>query len=344
MTLELADSHTPVASRDQRKWRLFTGLMLFTTLLPFLIMPVSVEFGTDENMLLLASAALSFLGGHAHVASTAFFYTDPVMRKHFGDHKLRYIVFPVLLIGGTGLAFMLLAPPYDRYILLCYFMWQTYHYQRQNYGILSFFAAATDQAPVSKIERLCLELAVVSGMLALIRIYSLSDQTFLAPYADSIFQLGALVYLSVPILLCSALFIQPGLRKNPLRLTVLILSSAFYLPSFIFKDPAAATLGYALGHGLQYLVFMYFVGVSRPRPQIAILSTIAFAAIGGLALTYTTKQMGQAGPLSHLLFGMGIGVVMTHFVIDAGIWRLRHSFQRQYVRQAFSFIFNRPQT
>lgn len=202
---------------------------------------------------------------------------------------------------------------------------------------------ATDRVAVSRAERLSLELAAWAGMLALIRIYSLSDQTILAPYADRIFQIAGILYLLVPVALCCALFTQPSLRKNPLRLCVLLLASALYLPSFIFSDPAAATLGYALGHGLQYLVFMYFVEASRPRPRAAILGGVMLAGIGGLILTYTTKHMGQPGMLSQLLFGMGIGAVMTHFVIDAGVWKLRHKFQRQYMRHAFSFIFDRPQ-
>lgn len=122
MQIAQAESSIPIAVPEQQKWRLFAWLMLFTTLLPFLVMPLSVEFGNDANALLLASAALSFLGGHAHVASTAFFYTDPVMREHFRNHKFRYWLAPVILIGGTGLAYMLTPAPYDRYILLGYFL------------------------------------------------------------------------------------------------------------------------------------------------------------------------------------------------------------------------------
>ena len=143
-------------------------------------------------------------------------------------------------------------------------MWQTYEYQKQNYGILAFFAAATDRIPVSKLERLALELAAAAGMLALIRIYSLSQQTILEPVVDLIFRTASVVYLLVPVVVLLALITERHLLRNPVRLTGLIMFSAFYVPSFIFRDPSAATLGYALGHGLQYLVFMFFVGISRP--------------------------------------------------------------------------------
>ena len=86
---------------------------------------------------------------------------------------------------------------------------------------------------------------------------------------------------------------------------------------------------------------MYFVGISRPRPVVA-LTTIAVAGIsGGFALTSMVVAMGHGGLLNRLLFGLAIGVVMSHFVIDAGVWKLRYQFQRQYVRRAFPFVFER---
>ncbi len=325
----------------EHRWRLFLGLLAFTTLLPYAVMPLAVYFGGDVSSLLLASTLLNFLGGNAHVAATTFFYSDPAMRAHFREHKTRYVYAPTALIVGTGAAYMLVPEPYNRYILLYFFMWQTYHYQKQNYGILSFFAAATDRVPVSKLERLALELAAVAGMLALIRIYSLSQQTVLEPVVDLIFRTASVVYLVVPVVVVLALATERHLLRNPVRITGLIMFSAFYVPSFIFRDPSAATLGYALGHGLQYLVFMFFVGISRPRPVVALTTVGAAGLTGGLLLTSMAASMGHGTGLSRLLFGLAIGIVMSHFVIDAGVWKLRYPFQRQYVRRAFPFVFNR---
>jgi hypothetical protein len=334
-------SQEPTPYQLERRWQLFLGLIAFTTLLPYAIMPLAVYFGRDVNSLLLASALINFLGGNAHVAVTAFFYSDPVMREYFSKHKMRYVFVPIALILGTGLAYLFTPAPFNRYILLYYFMWQTYHYQRQNFGILSFFAAATDRTPVSKLERLSLELAAAAGMLALVRIYGLSQQTVLAPFTDLIFQAASIVYMLVPVAIAAAIFTKPSIARNPLRISGLILFSAFYVPSFIFSDPSAATLGYALGHGLQYHVFMYFVGMSRPRPVQALTTIGVSGIVGGFALTFMASAMGQGGAVSRLLFGLAIGTVMSHFVVDAGVWRLRYQFQRQYVRRAFPFIFER---
>jgi len=32
---------------------------------------------------------------------------------------------------------------------------------------------------------------------------------------------------------------------------------------------------------------------------------------------------------------------MAHFVLDAGLWRLRQPFQRRYMRERFHFVFDR---
>jgi hypothetical protein len=48
-----------------------------------------------------------------------------------------------------------------------------------------------------------------------------------------------------------------------------------------------------------------------------------------------------ASPWRYGLFRAFIGVTMSHFVPDAGIWRLREPFQRRYMRKRFFFIFDR---
>jgi hypothetical protein len=181
-------------------------------------------------------------------------------------------------------------------------------------------------------------------MLALIKINSLNQQTILAPFTDAIFLIACLAYAAVPLLIVAAVFKEPRLVGNATRIGALVLFSAFYLPSFIFTDPISAVLGYALGHGLQYLVFMTYVGASRPRPLVALGSLIGLGILGGYILTHMTNAGGEPGALFRFIFGMAIGTVMSHFVIDAGVWKLRHQFQRGYMRRAFPFVFDRRPT
>ncbi|MFO1161607.1 MAG: hypothetical protein U1E60_22405 [Reyranellaceae bacterium] len=316
-------------------------MIAVTTICPYLVMPAAVHYGSNVEVLVLMASLLSFVGGHAHVSATAFFYSDPEMRRHFAAHRFRYLLAPALTIAGTGIAYMLVPEPHARYILLFYFLWQTHHYQRQNVGVLSFFAAGTDRVPLSRLERLSLEVAAIAGMLSLIKLFDLGRGTLLEPFTGQIFQVAQYIYLCVPVLVVAAFLATPTIIANRLRSIGLVAFSAFFVPSFIFSDPAAAVLGYALGHGLQYLVFMYFVGMSRPRRVIALATILVAGVLGGLLLTYMTNHVVHTHWLGRLAFGAALGVVMSHFIIDAGIWKLRHPFQRQYVKRAFSFVFER---
>lgn len=327
--------------RPRSQWALFVGLIAVTTICPYVVMPAAVFYGGDAMVLLLMASLLNFVGGHFHVSTTAFFYSDPEMRGHFRSHRVRYFVIPAVLIAGVGVSYAFLPEIYGRYLFLFHFLWQTHHYQRQNVGVLSFFAAGTDRVPLSQLERLSLEVAAIAQMLGLIKVYSLSRGTVLEPYTEQIFALAQYVYLCVPVLVVAAFLATPSIAANRLRSISLVAFSAFYLPSFIFSDPAAATLGYALGHGLQYLVFMYFVGMSRPSRVVALATLLVAGVGGGLVLTYMTDHFVQTHWSGRLALGMAVGIVMSHFIIDAGIWKLRQPFQRQYVKRAFSFVFER---
>ena len=54
-----------------------------------------------------------------------------------------------------------------------------------------------------------------------------------------------------------------------------------------------------------------------------------------------TAQTWLEFSYGYAIYGAMVGVVMAHFVLDAGIWRLREPFQRGYMRKKFYFIFNR---
>src|SRR5271165_339989 len=108
----------PIPNSSRHRWWLFLGLIALTTLVPYAVMPAAVYFGEDVYGLLLASTLINFLGSNAHVSATAFFYSDPEMRTHFREHKVRYWYAPAALIAGVGAAYALLPPALARYILL----------------------------------------------------------------------------------------------------------------------------------------------------------------------------------------------------------------------------------
>ena len=328
------------ARKNAAAWHVFIVLISIATVLPILIAPYTQHVMSDEYSALRVIVVLNFVGANFHVASTGWFYIDPEMRSHFRAHPLRYFVAPALLIIGSAAAFQLV-PSARGYLLAVFFSWQLWHYQKQNVGLLSFVAAGTVSGPSSIWERRTLMTAAVAGILGFFSLNKIGLSA-LSPEFVRLHQIGGLLYLTVPVLLAVAVMKVPALRTNRLRLAYLILGASFFLPTFLFDDQISATMGYAIAHGLQYLVFMGVVGIGK-RPAFASLAMLAgISTLGALLLNAAVIAPDNTNlPYGYAIYGAFVGIVMTHFVLDAGIWRLRERFQRGYMREKFSFVFDR---
>ncbi len=328
--------------RNERTWRLFLVLVSLVTLLPFIGVPWAEHVAPKSDASLQTMVLLSFIfiASNFHVAATGWFYTDPKLRPHIRARPVRFVVAPVLLIAGSALLFQFASQAQRAYLLAAFLCWQLWHYQKQNVGLLSFVAAGTQTGPLSVWERRTLMLAAVAGILGFFSVSEFS-QSPMAPRLAQLHQLGALVYLLVPIALAIAVIRTPALRRSRLRLAYLLLGASFFLPTFIFSDQMSATMGYAMAHGLQYLVFMGVVAAGRPRPAMAFAVLVSLGAFGAAALD-AARDAGDRADLSYgfALYGAFLGVVMAHFVLDADIWRLREPFQRAYMRARFYFVFD----
>jgi len=151
-------------------------------------------------------------------------------------------------------------------------------------------------------------------------------------------QAGFLIICLLPVIFGLAVALNESLRTNWLRLVFFLFGTLFFLPLYAFDDPVSATLGYAIAHGLQYVVFMAFVGADRRFP---IASLIILAGIATIYAAFALWLVNNAAVYGSALTGVFIGLVATHFVLDAGIWKLREPFQRRYMREKFNFIFDR---
>lgn len=152
-------------------------------------------------------------------------------------------------------------------------------------------------------------------------------------------QIGRIGYLLVPAAFTVAVLKNSRLRTNKLRLSFFAIGALFYTPVFIFSDPVSAITSCATAHGLQYLVFMASVSGSHQKSYRSVIGLLGIATIGGFALSQASAAAGWR--FAPALNGLFVGVVMTHFVLDAGIWRLRELFQRGYMRGKFFFVFDR---
>jgi hypothetical protein len=129
---------------------------------------------------------------------------------------------------------------------------------------------------------------------------------------------------------------EPGPRAGRWRTAVVLLVTMAGLAAVTFlvvRSPYAAVGGMTIAHGLQYLLLLGLVAAGNPRSRgralrLAALGNIALA--GGLAQSAASHLHG-AGPAGRLLFGGYLGAVMAHFVIDAGLWRLRDPFPRAFL-------------
>jgi hypothetical protein len=242
---------------------------------------------------------------------------------------------------GNGAAFYFLDPALSIYLLVAITCWQLWHYQKQNMGLLSFVAAGTDGISLSIWERRTLGLAAFAGMLGLFSILQIGLKS-LSTELLMLHRIGMAVYCLVPIVFCIAVVKNPALRMNKMRLLFLLFGALFFFPIFVFGDPMSALMGYTVAHGLQYLVFMAFVSGTKPNPVASVIKLVVIATCGGIILEQSRLDPGGlALPYGQALFGAALGVSMAHFVVDAGIWRLRESFQRSYMRKKFYFIFDR---
>jgi phosphate/sulfate permease len=62
------------------------------------------------------------------------------------------------------------------------------------------------------------------------------------------------------------------------------------------------------------------------------------ALLGGMALSYASHLHGSPVALERALYGAYLGAVMAHFVIDAGLWRLRDEFPRAFMTAHLPYL------
>jgi hypothetical protein len=281
---------------------------------------------------------LLFTGSSVHVASTGWLFTLPEVRSYARAHRVRCLWAPAGLVAGASLAAAVTAPAAFQWPLLAYFGWQFLHYQKQNVGMASLAASALGVRPLQPAERWPLLLsgaAAILGLLAQPRLLSLDVQTAasaLSPLAAGAFAVAVAAGLAV-------LGRRPPPDRPPGFCTAYLSSLLFTLPVFACGSPYAAVGGMTIAHGLQYLLLVGMIAggagatASDPRTPSRILrvSMLVNVALIGGALLSAASHLHDSGPAGRLVFGCYLGVVMAHFVIDAGLWRMRDPLARSFL-------------
>ena len=311
-------------------------LLLTVGALPLVLALAPADGATPGSAL----GGLLFLGSSVHVAGTAWFYTVPEVRRHIATRRGRYAAAPLALVAGTSvLAAAVPQRPFEL-LLLPYFGWQFFHFQKQNLGLSALASAACGSGTLRPGERRAVTAAGVFGIAGLVShpaLLQLAD----VPRQGLAFPVAAAGYaVAVGYGVVQLLRRAPGQRRAAAS-GLYLMALLFFLPVFLFRSPYAAVAGLTLAHGYQYLLIVGLVagGGSGPRPvrlvSLAVLVNIAL--ILGLALNLAS-HLHTGDPAARALYGAYLGVTMAHFVVDAGLWRLRDAFPRDFLSRRLPYL------
>ena len=284
---------------------------------------------------------LLFTGSSVHVASTGWLFTLPAVRLFARKHPIRCRWVPLGLIGIAATAAAVISPMGFQWLMLPYLGWQFWHYQKQNVGLASLAASGLGVGTLRPAERRPLLLAGLAGVAALVARPGLLG-LHLEPLAWSQFEhtsflLAAAVYAVTSAAGIAAIAGRPRQQRPAGFCVTYLVSLLFWMPAFAFASPYAAVGGMTIAHGAQYLLLVTLIaggGTSTRQTKLArpvrlvLLVNIAF--LGGAALSYAS-HLHNAGPLGRCVFGAYLGVVMAHFVVDAGLWRMRDPLARSFL-------------
>ncbi len=285
-------------------------------------------------------AFLLFVGSSVHVASSGWFYTVPQVRAHMRLHMARYMWCPLALIAGAG-AIALLTPRVILYwLLLPYFGWQFHHFHKQNLGITALAASARRVARLSTAERRAL---VASGLACIAGLVTRPGrlQLPIPPVLHGGLQAGPPAVFAICVAAGIAMLARRPRAERPAPFCVAYLTAlGFGLPVFVFSSPYASVAGLTIAHGLQYLLLMGLIAAGdRNRSHRAVrLATLGnIALIGGSLLSLASDGLTRHGA-ARILYGIFVGTVMAHFVVDAGLWRMREQFPRAFLSARLPFL------
>jgi hypothetical protein len=280
---------------------------------------------------------LLFVGSSVHVAGTGWLFTFADVRGHARRHRARYVMAPLALVTTAALLAAVLAPAHLALLLLGYFGWQFFHYQKQNLGLAALAASSRGLGSLRRGERRSIMVTGWAGIAALL----LHPGALQLPLGFRVVgdqKLFAVVTVGFAVAATTglAVLVRRASQDRAAGFVVIYLMALLFpLPIFVFSSPYAAVGGMTIAHGVQYLVLVGLVANGPPRQRASITRLTAFATtalIGGAVLNHASHLHTGTAP-ARAVYGVYLGVVMAHFVVDAGIWRLRDPFPRRFLSE-----------
>jgi hypothetical protein len=214
------------------------------------------------------------------------------------------------------------------WIVLALLGWQFVHFQKQNLGLAALAASAHGASSLTSDERNAL---VGAGLAATLAIIARPDLVGLPIFddLDAIVLTAALAFAGATIVGVRSLMTRPC-DERPVAFAAMYLTGfAFWLPVFVFRSPFAAVGGLVIAHGLQYLLLVALISPGRAPVAVAFVAAIALSAVSHLHGTGTPTVW---------LYGLFLGATASHFVVDAGLWRLRDPFPRRFLASRLPYL------
>jgi len=317
---------------------------------------IGITVGVSAAAVVLAqtksASATQLLGGlivfgyTGHVASTAWLARFPELRTMTRHRPIRLLVIPASLIVGVCVAAYLVSSSGRPWLLLGFFVWQFDHFQKQNLGLAAMSARAYGVPVLGRVERRTFLLTGASGIAALVAHPALLDLhpgyrvAWMFPIAGALWIGSALIGLG-------AMTRRPRTDRPTALLLCYASGLLFFGPVFIFRSPYEAVAPLVIAHGVQYLWLLGTMAADRSPSEPSVgfgQRTRALAALGclvlagGLILSLLSALHAARSDGLKLLYGLYLGIVMTHFVVDATLWRGRDTWSRRFLTTRIPFL------
>ena len=312
---------------------------------------VGVElFGAPHAGVQTTRSVLIFLG-LVHVPVTLMLYVDRDFLRLVRASKARYIYLPIALIIGSGMIFTVGGVLLQACASLLLLGWQAYHYGRQNIGVYAFASMAQGWRP-RPAERRALDLTTACGVCGTFKVMGLeSVPGYLQGVFDLLFRASYVAFIGV-VLFGLYTYVKNRrdfpLGKAAFFFTLLL----FFLPLFVSSGLDGAFYSYAMAHGVQYILLVAVLAMNlgatdgRRGVSAGMIALATFMVLFGLAGARAADLKAVDWVNSHVIAagiidfaaGIGVGVTIAHFVVDAGAWRLSRPSARAYMTKRFAFL------
>ncbi len=301
-----------------RRWQRAT---LIVTIVPFIFFAVIGAGRTSPNTEL--GIAL-FFGASMHVAATGWFVVNPDIRRLARRRPWRFLIIPTSLIVASVIAVGVLSPQWQSRLLLLFFSWQFFHFQKQNLGVVALAASSSSMIRLSTWERRWIVGSGCAGILGLWA-HPFLLQLSLQREWRWLWWIGIAGVTACVIGGVWCLARRPHGEMRSYFGALYVSTLFFSAPVFLFHSPYAAVGGMTVAHGLQYLIIVgtFIASPVRGRRRWERMSAWSNILLFGATCLAVASHFHGASGFELRTYGLYLGVTMSHFVLDAGLWRMR---------------------